>query len=192
MKNSKNNTPVPQKVKLVCDFGPLLAFFIMYRHAGLGPATGVLILGTVLALAIIYMLERRVAIMPLFSGIAVTVFGGITLLLQDEIYIKIKPTVINLLFAAILLIGWARGKPLLKYLFSDALQLDEKGWLILSMRWGVYFVFLAALNEFIWRSFSTDFWVSFKVFGMFTCTIVFTLCQIPLMKRHLIEDTENP
>ena len=188
MKNSKNNPPASQKLRLLCDFGPLLVFFLGFRIFGLLPATLALIVATVAALAAMYAMERRIALMPLVSGVAVAFFGGITLYLHDETFIKIKPTAVNLLFATILLVGAARKKPVLKYLLSDALAMTEEGWLKLSLRWGLFFVFLAGLNEFIWRNFSTDFWVDFKVFGMFTLTIIFTLSQIPLMKRHLLEE----
>ena len=188
MKKSKNNSPPSQKLKLICDFGPLLVFFLGFRLFGLLPATFALIVATVAALAVMYVLERRIAIMPLFSGVAVAVFGGITLYLHDETFIKIKPTVINSLFSVILLVGYWRGKAVLKYLLSDAFQLDEQGWLTLSFRWGLFFLFLAGLNEAIWRNFPTEFWVNFKVFGMFTLTMAFTLSQIPLMKRHMLED----
>ncbi len=143
---------------------------------------------TLLSLAITYAMEKRVAVMPLVSGIAVTLLGGLTLFLHDETFIKIKPTLVNLLFAAILLGGLYFGKPMLKYLLSDALQLTDEGWRKLSLRWGLFFIFLAVLNECIWRNFPTDFWVNFKVFGMFTLTMLFTLSQIPLIKKYWVEN----
>lgn len=129
--------------------------------------------------------------MPLVSGIAVAVFGGITLWLNDETFIKIKPTLVNMLFSVILLGGVIFKKPMLKYVLESALHLTEEGWLLLSKRWGIFFVFLAVLNEIIWRNFPTDFWVNFKVFGMFTCTIIFTLSQLPLMKKYMIAERDN-
>lgn len=172
------------KLRLMLDLGPLLVFFVAYRVFGLLAATAALIVFTMISLLVTYVLEKKVAVMPLVSGIAVAVFGGMTLLLQDELFIKMKPTIVNMLFASILLGGVYFKKPLLKYLLGEAMQLEEKGWMILSMRWGFYFIFLAALNEFIWRNFSTDFWVNFKVFGMFTCTMIFTMSQIPLIKKY--------
>ncbi len=175
-------------LRFALDMGPLLVFFLAYRFAGLMAATVALIIFTVLSLAITYALEKRISPMPLVSGVAVAVFGGITLWLHDETFIKIKPTLVNLLFAAILLGGVAFKKPMLKYVLESAVSLKEEGWLLLSKRWGFFFVFLACLNEVIWRNFPTDFWVSFKVFGMFTCTILFTLSQLPLMKKYMVED----
>jgi intracellular septation protein len=172
------------KLRLALDFGPLMVFFLAYRIGGLLTGTLALIAFTLAALVLTYMLEKRGAVMPLVSGIAVTVMGGLTLFLHDETFIKIKPTLVNLLFASILLVGLAMGRPLLKYLLSDALKLSDAGWKKLSLRWGIFFIFLAALNEIVWRHSSTDFWVNFKVFGMFTLTIVFSLTQIPLIQRY--------
>ena len=174
------------------DLSPLLAFFLAYRFAGLLAATAALILCTLVSLAVTYHWERRIAVMPLASGIAVTVLGGLTLWLQDETFIKIKPTLVYLLFSGALLGGLTFGKPMLKYLLSDALQINEQGWQKLSLRWGLFFMFLAILNEIIWRNFSTSFWVNFKVFGMFALTIAFTLSQVPLIKKYWADaDTQT-
>lgn len=175
------------KTRLLLDLGPLAAFFIAYRLHGLLAATVAIIVCTLVSLGYTYYRERKLAPMPLVSGVAITIMGGLTLYLNDETFVKVKPTLVNLIFAAILLGGLWFEKPMLKYLLDHALKLDEAGWRKLSARWGLYFIGLAALNEVIWRSFSTDFWVSFKVFGMMTLTILFTLCQIPLIKRHSIE-----
>ena len=179
------------KVKLALDLGPLLVFFLAYRSAGLLAATAALIVFTLISLAITYAYEKRIAMMPLVSAIMVTIFGGLTLILHDELFIKMKPTIVNLLFSAVLLGGLYFKKPMLKYLLGEAIQLSAEGWFKLSRNWGLYFIFLAALNEVIWRHFSTDFWVNFKVFGMFTCTMLFTLSQIPLMKKHWLEDKNS-
>ncbi|MFO0389166.1 MAG: septation protein A [Alphaproteobacteria bacterium] len=179
------------KLRLALDLGPLLVFFLAYRFHGLLAATAALIVFTCISLTVTYLIEKKIAVMPLVSGIAVAVFGGMTLLLQDELFIKMKPTIVNMLFATILLGGVYFKKPLIKYLLGEAMQLEDKGWMILSRRWGIYFMFLAALNEFIWRNFSLDFWVNFKVFGMFTCTIIFTMSQIPLIKKYWIEPEKN-
>jgi intracellular septation protein len=185
---------VNSKVKLLLDFGPLAAFFLAYRF-GAGQqderiltATGALIACSVLALAITYIVEKRIAMMPLISGVLVTVLGGMTLYLKDETFIKMKPTFVNLLFAAILLGGVYFKKPMLKYVLSDAIHMREEGWVKFSWHWGAFFVFLAALNEFIWRHFPTDFWVNFKVFGMLTLTILFTASQIPLIQKYWVEE----
>lgn len=175
-------------LRFALDMGPLMVFFAAYRFYGLQAATAALIATTLVSLVITYLLEKRVAMMPLVSGVMVAVFGGITLWLHDDMFIKMKPTIVNLLFASVLLGGVYFKKPMLKYLLQTAFQLREEGWLKLSFRWGIFFIFLAGLNEFIWRNYPTDFWVNFKVFGMFTCTILFTLSQVPLVKRYWVEE----
>lgn len=180
-----------QKLRFALDMGPLLVFFLCYRFAGLMPATFALILFTAASLGITYTMEKRISPMPLVSGVAVAIFGSMTLILNDELFIKIKPTLVNLLFASILLGGVMFKKPLLKYVLESAVKITDEGWMILSRRWGLFFIFLAALNEYIWRHYPTDFWVSFKVFGMFTCTMGFMLLQLPLMKKYLIEEPES-
>ncbi len=174
-------------LRLLVDFTPLLGFFIVNKVAGLAVATAVLIALTLVALVLVYVYERKIALMPLISGVAVTLLGGLTLFLHDDYYIKIKPTVVNAMFAAVLLGGLYFRKATFKYVLGHALSLEDEGWRKLSWRWGVFFLFLAALNEVIWRNFSTDFWVNFKVFGMFTLTMAFTLAQMPLVKRYWIE-----
>ena len=154
-------------IRLILDIAPLALFFISYRLYGLMTATAVLIAATLISLFITWLLERKIALTPLISGVLVAMFGGLTLALNDSTFIKMKPTLVNLLFAAILL----------------------GGWYLLSLRWALFFISLAALNEFIWRSFSEEFWVEFKVFGMLPLTLTFALLQIPLIKRHTAENT---
>lgn len=181
-----------KNLKFWIDLAPLAAFFIGYRFGDLMLATALIIATTLACLTISYIIERKIALSPLISGILVAVFGGLTLALNDEYFIKIKPTIINLLFAVVLIGGvviFKRG--LLKFLLEAAFSLTDEGWRVLSLRWGMFFVFLAILNEIIWRNFSTDFWVSFKVFGMLTCTIAFTLSQIPLMKRYTASEPKD-
>ena len=175
------------KLKLFLDFSPLAGFFLAYRFAGLLAATGVLMVCTLVSLAVTYAKERRVALMPLVSGVMVTILGGLTLYLHNDTFIKIKPTIVNLLFASVLLGGLYFRKSMFKYVLGHAMQLEEKGWQQLSLRWGLFFIFLAMLNEFIWRNFPTDFWVDFKVFGMFSLTMLFTLLQLPLIKKYWLE-----
>jgi intracellular septation protein len=175
-------------LRFVLDFSPLVIFFAVYKLAGLLPATATLIACSLLALLITYAMEKRIAVMPLVSGIVITVMGTLTLVLQDETFIKVKPTVVNLVFAAILLGGLYFGKSLFKYVLGHAIQLKDEGWRQLTWRWGMFFTFLALLNEVVWRNFSTDFWVNFKVFGMFSLTMLFTLGQLPLIKRFWIEE----
>ena len=177
-------------LKLFLDFSPLASFFFAYRLGGLLAGTAVLILCTLVSLIVTYIMEKKIAMMPLVSGVIVTIMGGLTLYLHDETFIKIKPTIVNLLFALILLGGVFFQKSMFKYVLGHAMQLKEEGWRQLSVRWGVFFLFLAVLNEYIWRNFSTDFWVDFKVFGMFTLTMLFTLLQVPLIKRYWIDEKE--
>lgn len=171
-------------IRTLIDYGPLLAFFAVFWLYGILPATGVLMAATLAALAVAYAMERRLAPMPLVTGVVVSVFGGLTLWLADETFIKMKPTIVNLVFAAVLLGGLALGKPPLRHLFGTLFQLDEAGWRALSWRWAVYFLAMAALNEAIWRTQTTEIWVSFKVFGILPLSFVFALAQMPLIKRH--------
>ena len=180
-----------QKIRFILDMGPLLVFFLIYRFYGLIPATGALIGMTLVSLAITYAVEKKISPMPLASGIAVAFFGGLTIWLDDELFIKMKPTLINLLFAAILLGGLLFNKAMLKYVLQTAIQLSEEGWKKLSFRWGIFFIFLALLNEIVWRNSTTDFWVNFKVFGMFTLTMAFMMAQLPLIKKYIIETNDD-
>ncbi|GJD99173.1 septation protein A [Methylobacterium isbiliense] len=186
-------THLPPLVKLALELGPLGLFFLGNAYAdrfGIAPdhrlfaATGLFIAATLTALAIHYGLVRRLPIMPLVSGVVVVVFGGLTLALQDELFIKLKPTIVNSLFGAVLLGGLAFGKPLLSLVLDSVFDLDEEGWRKLSFRWGVFFFVLAGLNEIVWRTQTTDFWVGFKVFGIMPLTIAFALAQTPLLLRH--------
>ena len=178
---------LPPTLKLILDFAPLGVFFIAYKLGGVMLATACLVGATVLCLAIIYAVERKLALAPLITGGIVAVFGGLTLLLHDDTFIKLKPTLINAIFSMILLSGvymFKRG--LLNHVLGLAVQLTDEGWLALSRRWGFFFLFLAALNEVIWRNFPTDFWVNFKVFGMFTLTMAFAIAQVRLMERYKV------
>jgi len=128
-------------------------------------------------------------IMPLVSGIVVFVFGALTLWLQDDVFIKMKPTIVNTLFGVVLLGGLLFGRSLLGYVFDSAFRMDAEGWRKLTLRWGLFFLLLAVLNEVIWRSFSTDTWVAFKVWGIMPLTLLFTLSQMPLIMRHSVDES---
>jgi intracellular septation protein len=191
-------------LKFALELGPLLVFFFANARgewlAGKFPAlgsfggpifvaTGLFMVATAIALGVSWLLTRTLPIMPLVSGIVVLVFGALTLWLQDDVFIKMKPTIVNTLFGAVLLGGLAFGKPLLGYVFNSAFRLDREGWRKLTLRWGLFFLFLAVLNEIVWRSFSTDAWVSFKVWGIMPITILFTMSQMPLIMRHSLDES---
>lgn len=187
-RNAEPRNAAPRWLKPATDYGPLAVFLIAYALQGLMAATAALLAATLVALALALFYERRVPAMPLLTAGVVLVFGGLTLWLQDETFIKMKPTIVNGLFAAVLLGGLAFGKSLLGHVFDAAFRLDEAGWRKLTLRWGLFFIFLAAANEVIWRSFSTDFWVAFKVWGIMPITVAFTFAQMPLILRHSLED----
>lgn len=182
-----------QAIKLLVELGPLVVFFVVNAQAGKFIAepdqaifygTGAFMIATAIALAASQHLLGRIPTMPLVSGVFVMVFGGLTLWLQDDHFIKLKPTIVNALFAAILFAGLANGKSFLKLVFGDVFRLTEAGWRQLTIRWAVFFIVLALLNEIVWRNFSTDTWVSFKVFGIMPLTMAFAVAQVGLLKRH--------
>jgi len=185
------STSLNPRLKFALDVAPLAAFIIGFKFFGMLQATVWLMAATFISLGIIFAVEKRLALAPLITGVMVGVFGGATLILQDEYYIKIKPTVVNLILASILLIGLKMGKPLLKYVLEVAFKLDDAGWRGLSLRWGLFFIFLAGVNEIVWRNFSTDFWVSFKLFGMMTLNIAFWVCHVPYLQRHMLPEEEK-
>ena len=182
----------PAWLRPTIDYGPIAVFFLVYLKFGLLPATGALMAATAVVLALAFAIERRVAMMPLVTAIIVGIFGGLTLLLQDETFIKMKPTIVQVLFAAVLLGGLAFGRPLLKYVLGSALPLDDVGWRRLTLRWALFFIAMAGLNELVWRTQTTDFWVTFKVFGILGITLVFALAQTPLILRHRLPDETAP
>ncbi len=179
--SEKTQSPI---IKLLIDLGPLLAFFIAYGRAGIYWATGVLMLATIAALAASWRLLGRITAVPLVTAVLVVVFGGLTFYLDDPSFIKLKPTIINLLFAGLLLAGLVTGRPLLKLLLGDAFRLTDEGWRRLSVRWAFFFFALAILNEIVWRNFTESTWVNFKVFGIVPLTILFAMAQIGLIKRY--------
>lgn len=200
--NSPARKEMNPLLKFALELGPLLVFFFanargeqianafpVLQELG-GPlfvATALFMAAMAISLSVSWAITRTLPIMPLVSGAVVLVFGTLTLWLQDETFIKMKPTIVNGLFAGVLLGGLVFGKSLLGYVFDQAFKLDAEGWRKLTFRWGLFFVFLAILNEVIWRSFSTDFWVAFKVWGTMPITILFMMTQFPLIKRHATE-----
>jgi intracellular septation protein len=179
--------------KFLCDYAPLIVFFIFYKFVKtdnpLITATIFMVATTALALIISYFLTKKISKVALFSGVVLAIFGGLAISLHDEIFIKIKPTAVNLLFATILFYGYFAKKPFLSYLLGEQIKMSDAAWLILSKRWACFFVFLAALNEVIWREFSTDFWVQFKVFGMMPLSLIFTCLQAPFMLKNIKKES---
>ena len=176
-----------QWLKLGLDLGPLLLFFFVNGRWGIFAATGSFMVATLISLAVTYALVRRIATMPLVTAIIVFAFGGLTLYLQDETFIKLKPTIIYSLFAAVLFGGLLSGRSLLALVFDNVFHLSDEGWMKLTLRWAVFFVVMAVVNELVWRNFSTDTWVAFKTFGFLPLTLIFALAQTPLLLRHAAE-----
>ncbi|MBN9528885.1 MAG: septation protein A [Alphaproteobacteria bacterium] len=172
-------------IKLALEAGPLVVFFVGNAKFGIFHATAAFMVAMVAALGVSWAMTRKLPIMPLVGAIFVVIFGGLTLILQDDLFIKLKPTIVNLLFATILFGGLVMRRPLLKPLLGAALTLDDRGWDILTRRWAIFFVVLAILNEVVWRGFSTEFWISFKLFGIMPLTLLFGIAQMPLIKRHM-------
>ncbi|WP_117194937.1 septation protein A [Rhizobium terrae] len=190
-------------LKLALELGPLLVFFLgNFRGEWLvtqfpvlstigGPllvATALFMVATVISLIVSKIVFHHLPVMPMVSGVVVLIFGSLSIWLQDETFIKMKPTIVNTLFGTALLVGLMFGKSLLGYVFNAAFQLDEAGWKKLTLRWGIFFLFLAVLNELVWRNFSDAVWVNFKVWGTMPITIAFTLSQMPLIMRHTLQE----
>ena len=177
-------------VKLGLDLGPLVLFFFANSYGGIFFATGALMVATLAALAITYWLIRRISIVPLATAGILLSFGVLTIWLQDESFIKIKPTLIYVMFASILIAGLATGRPLFEYVLDGAFHMTHEGWRKLTWRWVFFFLGMALANEFVWRTFSTDVWVAVKTFAVIPVTLLFALAQAPLMMRYKGEKAE--
>jgi intracellular septation protein len=196
-------------LKLVLEMGPLMVFFfanakpdlarpvlapllptglIIGPQSGIFVATAAFMIAMLVSLVLTRALLGKLPIMPLVSGVVVLVFGGLTLWLQDDLFIKLKPTIVNALFGCVLLGGLAMGRPLLPYVLDSVFRLTHEGWSKLTFRWGVFFFVLAAINEIVWRMFSTDFWVAFKVWGVMPLTVIFAMAQVGLLQRYELKD----
>ena len=200
--DTKGQIEINPMLKLALELGPLIVFFFANSKGAWlatkipalanigGPlfiATLLFMVATAIALIVSYALTKTLPIMPLVSGAVVLVFGSLTLYLQDETFIKMKPTIVNAMFGVILLGGLYFGKSLLGHVFGNAFKLDEEGWKKLTLRWGIFFLVLAAMNEVVWRNFSTDNWVAFKVWGTMPITLLFTMSQMPLIMKHSVD-----
>jgi intracellular septation protein len=175
-------------LKLALDIGPLVLFFMANARWGIFAATAIFMVAILIALAVSYALIRRLPVMALVSAAIVTVFGGLTLVLHDETFIKVKPTIIYALFGTTLLFGLLLRKPLLEMVFDSVFDLTEDGWRKLTLRWCLFFLAMAVLNEIVWRNFSTDAWVSFKLFGAVPLTFLFAAAQYPLLMKYASSD----
>ena len=174
--------------KLLIDIGPLAVFFIFYTRGDLKTAILPFMIATIIAVLFSYIIEKKIPIMPTVGGVIILIFGGLTIYFDNETFFKMKPTIINILFAGILYGGIILNKSLLRYLLGAALKLQDEGWDILTKRWIGFFIALAILNEIIWRTQTTDIWVNFKVFGILPITFIFTLTQFSTIKKYQIED----
>ena len=178
-------------IKFITDFGPLIIFFSFYYKSGknLQIAIPPLVIATIISIIIVWILEKKIPFVPLLGGILITFFGGLTIYFENPVFIYMKPTIINIIFAIALFFGkYFTSEPILKKILGKTMPLNNEGWNKLNSRWIFFFVFLAILNEFIWRTQSEEFWVNFKVWGMLPITIIFTAFQIPLINIYKINE----
>jgi len=178
-------------IKFVTDFGPLLVFFLFYYKSGkdLKVAIPPFIVATIISLLIVWILEKKIPMVPLLSGILITLFGGLTIYFNNPIFIYVKPTIINILFGLALLLGkFFTDEPILKKILGKTMPLTDQGWKILNTRWMFFFFVLAMINEAVWRTQTEEFWVNFKVWGMIPITFIFTVFQINLINKHKIDE----
>ncbi|HEX3484898.1 MAG TPA: septation protein A [Micropepsaceae bacterium] len=179
-------------LKLALDLGPLLVFFAANAMFGIFNATAIFMGTMLLVIAIGIAIERKVSPMPLITAVLVLVFGGLTIWLSNDVFIKIKPTILYVMFAGVLLGGLAFSRLFIKLMLGQTLRLPEDAWRTLTWRWALFFILLAVLNEIVWRNVSTNTWVAFKVWGVFPLTLLFAMAQAPFIARHQIETDETP
>ena len=176
-------------LKFFTDFGPLLIFFIIYYKSGksLSAAIPPLMVATIISVALIYYMEKKIPYVPLIGGSLVSIFGGLSLYFNNPVFLYVKPTIVNLIFASILFVSNNfLNKNLLKTLFKTAFQMNEIGWSKLNNRWIYFFIFLAIINELDWRTQSESLWVNFKVWGILPLTFIFTALQLPMINKHKV------
>ena len=180
-------------IKFAADLGPLLIFFTIYfkNENNLKIAIPPFVIATLISLIIIYLLEKRIPMVPLVGGIIITLFGGLTLYFDNKIFFYMKPTIVNLIFAGILFFGrYLTEKPLLKIFFQSAMDLKDEGWKILNNRWIYFFIFVAILNEFVWRRYCPEqeyIWVNFKVWGLLPISFIFAASQITIINKYKLK-----
>jgi intracellular septation protein len=191
MPMAAQKTQLNPVLKLVLDIGPLVLFFAANSKFGIFAATGAFMVAVLVALAVSYVMTRHIAVMPMVTAVIVLIFGGLTLVLHDELFIKLKPTIIYVLFGGTLVGGLLFGKPLLGIVFDSVFHLSKEGWRKLTWRWALFFFVLAILNEIVWRTQTTDFWVSFKLFGVVPLTFLFAALQYPLLTKYSIESSDK-
>ena len=187
---AKSNPTMPWR-RFALDLGPLVVFFAAFEIFGIYVATGVFMVAILAALGAGYALERRLSPMPIVTAVLVILFGGLTIYLKNDVFIKMKPTVLYAFFGAVLLGGLAFNRLFIKYAFAQAFELTETGWRGLTWRFGAFFLVLAATNEIVWRHFTTGTWVAFKVWGILPLMFLFTLSQTPFLLKHQIEDAPD-
>jgi intracellular septation protein len=191
-KPEKGVEPAPSVLlKLAIELGPLLVFFGTNAAAGIYAGTAAFMAATLVSLGVAWLTYHKLPIMPIVSGVIVLVFGGLTLYLRDETFIKLKPTIVYTMFVVLLAAGLLWKKPMLELLFGPVFTLTEEGWRKLTIRWALFFATMAVVNELVWRNVSTDAWVSFKAFGFLPLTFLFAVAQVPLMQRHGTEAAEE-
>jgi intracellular septation protein len=193
---------LPPALKLALEMGPLVLFFLVNSYGDrwfgvssenrLFLATGIFVVAVLASLAITWTLVRKLPVMPLVSAVVITIFGGLTLILHDELFIKLKPTIVNTLFGGVLVWAGLTGRNVLKLVLDSVFELTEEGWRLLTWRWAFFFFVLAALNEIVWRTQTTDTWVAFKVWGIMPLTMVFAMAQVPLIMRHDASEANKP
>lgn len=181
------STQRPGWVKPVIEYGPVVLFFISYKAWGLMPATAVLVIASVIAVAVGFALSRRMAWAPVVTTAIVVVFGGLTLIFKDETFVKMKPTIVEGLFAVTLWTGLLLKRPLLQHVMGQGLRLDQAGWRKLEFRFALFCAALAVLNEIVWRTQSTDTWVNFKL-SLIVLTMLFMATQLPMIRKHMLPD----
>ncbi|MES2256815.1 MAG: septation protein A [Pseudomonadota bacterium] len=174
----------PQLRKLALDMGPLFIFFVAFEFAGIFFATGIFMIAALTSVALGWHFEKKLSPIPLITAILVLIAGGLTLYLRNDVFIKMKPTGLYIIFGATLLGGLRFNRLFIKYVFGEAFDLTEKGWRGLTLRWGLFFLALAAINETVWRNTSTATWVSFKVWGITGLIFLFALAQTPFLLKH--------